>query len=78
VSGVAPERLQAVVLSRRDTPGGARVIHRMSGPGRTSANGQLPLNGIDRDALAGGRLSVQMYVAGATAVEARVTGIRLR
>lgn len=78
VSGVAPERLQAVVLSRRDTPGGARVIHRMSGPGRTSANGQLPLNGIDRDALAGGRLSVQLYVAGATAVEARVTGIRLR
>ena len=78
VRGVAPGRLQAVVLARRDTPGGARVIYRMSGPGMTSANGQLPLSGIDRDALVGGRLSMQLHVAGATAVESRVAGFRLR
>ena len=78
VGGTAPDRVQAVVLSRRDLPGNPRVIYRMAGPGMTGATGAFSLSGIDRDALVGGRLSVGFYVSGAPAESALVTGFRLR
>jgi Asp-tRNA(Asn)/Glu-tRNA(Gln) amidotransferase A subunit family amidase len=55
---------QAVVLRRADAVGAGvgaprvRVVHRLVGPGLTSASGVIPLGELDRRALGAGRLSL--------------------
>jgi hypothetical protein len=78
VTGASAEDLQAVVLRRHDVGGQARVIYRMAGPGMLHASGVLPLAGVDRDALAAGRLRVALYTEKATQGDAPVTGIAPR
>jgi amidase len=57
-------RSQAVVLRRTDATavGGSaprtRVVHRLVGPGLSSASGVIPLGELDRRALAAGRLDI--------------------
>jgi hypothetical protein len=50
----------------------------MAGPGMLQASGAFPLTGIDRDALAAGRLRVALFTANATQGDAPVTGVALR
>jgi Asp-tRNA(Asn)/Glu-tRNA(Gln) amidotransferase A subunit family amidase len=78
VSGATSDDVEAVVLRRHDADGRVRVIHRMSGPGMLHASGSIPLAGIDRDALAAGRLRVALFTANATQGDAPVTGVALR
>ncbi|MBC7894663.1 MAG: amidase [Cytophagaceae bacterium] len=78
VSGATSEDVEAVVLRRHDADGRTRVIHRMAGPGMMHASGAFPLSGIDRDALAAGRLRVALFTAKATQGDAPVTGVALR
>jgi amidase len=60
VSGSAARHVQAVVLRRTDAAG-SRVIHRLSGPGDTSASGIVPLSPAEVHALMSGR--VQLSIA---------------
>jgi len=60
VTGVAPERVQAVVLSRVDSTR-TRVIHRLSGPGAVRRTGVVSLSAADRKALADGRLILSLF-----------------
>jgi Asp-tRNA(Asn)/Glu-tRNA(Gln) amidotransferase A subunit family amidase len=64
VTGVAAERVQAVVLRRADTTRAGRVVARLSGPGMMRAAGKLPLSGIDRMALTDGRLVLALFTSG--------------
>ena len=70
VSGVQPNRLDAVVLRRRDAGGRARVSHTMAGPAATSAFGSTTLGPADREALANGRLVLSLVTTGAVPVDA--------
>jgi Asp-tRNA(Asn)/Glu-tRNA(Gln) amidotransferase A subunit family amidase len=74
VTGGAAERVEAVVLRRRDASGTARVSHRLSGPGTTTASGALTLSALERAALAQGSLLLSLVgpagVAGETALRA--------
>ena len=69
VTGGSAERVEAVVLRRRDATGGARVTHRLSGPGTISASGALTLNAADRAALAQGALVLSIVGPGGVAAE---------
>lgn len=60
VTGAAPDRVQAVVLSRVDSTR-TRVIHRLSGPGALRRAGAIPLSAADRKALADGRLILSLF-----------------
>ncbi|MEX2152077.1 MAG: amidase family protein [Gemmatimonadaceae bacterium] len=60
VTGVAPERVQAVVLSRVDSTR-TRVVHRLSGPGAVRRAGAVVLSAADRKALAEGRLILSLF-----------------
>ncbi len=52
--------LDAVVLRRTDGTR-ARVIERMLGPAMIASRGQLRLTGLDRDALASGKLTLALF-----------------
>ncbi|MGH7679658.1 MAG: amidase [Gemmatimonadaceae bacterium] len=64
-----PDAVQAVVIRRVDST--ARVIHRLSGPGTTSASGTISLSTSNRRALQAGQLFLSV-VAGARPSEARL------
>jgi Asp-tRNA(Asn)/Glu-tRNA(Gln) amidotransferase A subunit family amidase len=63
VTQVRPERVQAVVLVRRDSTRAGHVVHRLSGPGALSANGTLFLDGVDRRALHDNRLALSIVTS---------------
>ncbi len=69
VTGGAAERVEAVVLRRRDANGIARVSHRLSGPGTTTASGALTLSAPERAALAQGTLLLSLVGPGGVAGE---------
>ena len=60
VSGVPTSQIEAVVLSRRDASGQARVVHRFSGPETSIAFGVVTLTAVDRDALGNGALMLSL------------------
>jgi hypothetical protein len=72
VSGISAPKVQAVVLRRREANGTARVVHRLAGPGATSAAGSATLSAKDRDALAAGRVVLTVVTTGAGLVEGRL------
>lgn len=63
VTGVTTNKIQAVVLRRRDANGQTRVVHRFSGPESLGASGVVTLTGIDRDALARGELVLSLVAS---------------
>jgi Asp-tRNA(Asn)/Glu-tRNA(Gln) amidotransferase A subunit family amidase len=60
LEGSGQNRVQAVGLVRADGGKAAHVIHRLSGPGVTSAVGTLVLDAIDRRALRDGHLALSV------------------
>ena len=76
VRGVAAEKVQAVVLLRRDERGRARVIQRLSGPTVLSAAGSDALGPLDRDALVSGRLVLSLVTTDRGTLEAPVAVLR--
>jgi hypothetical protein len=76
VRGVAAEKVQAVVLLRRDERGRARVIQRLSGPTVLSAAGSDALGPLDRDALIGGRVVLSLVTTDRGTLEAPVAVLR--
>ena len=63
VTNVRPERVQAVVLVRKDSTPAGHVVHRLSGPGVISASGTLFLDGVDRRALLDNRLALSIVTS---------------
>ncbi len=64
VTGGRTEALQALVLRRPSSGGmGSPVIHRLAGPAMREASGAFPLAGIDRRALAAGRMQLAIFTA---------------
>jgi hypothetical protein len=61
VTGLAPDRIQAVVVRRPDTAAPGRVVLRLAGPGSVSATGKAPLTGRDREAFIEGRLLLSFF-----------------
>ncbi|WP_419164266.1 amidase [Candidatus Palauibacter sp.] len=63
-SGVGPADVHAIVLQRRGS--GTRpnaIVHRLSGPGATSAEGTLALSAAHLDDLLEGRIELALYTA---------------
>lgn len=69
VTGRGSGGMEAVVLRRRDA-NGARVAHRLSGPGTTAASGSLTLTAVDRTALLRGALVLSLVRPGGVEAEA--------
>jgi amidase len=74
LNGIAVDDVLAVVLRRGNDTGTAaapaqsvRVITRLLGPGMRRASGSLQLNGAERRALAGGRITLALYTRRAAA-----------
>lgn len=61
VSGVAEEEIYAVVVHLAEDGKDGPVVHRLSGPGRATASGQVTLPPVERDALMESRLYVVVY-----------------
>jgi hypothetical protein len=72
VRGVAPAKVQAVVLLRRDDRGGARVVQRLSGPNVVAADGRAALGPTERAALLRGQLFLSLVTSDLTPAEVRV------
>lgn len=72
VRGVPANKVQAVVLIRRDTGGLARVIQRLSGPVTLSASGSATLGPADRDALLAGRVHLSLVTVDRAPLDTRV------
>ena len=70
LSGVRPTTVQAVVLRRRDTTGRMRVVHRLSGPGGSTAKGVTTFGPLERDALVAGRLVLSVVTTESALFEA--------
>ncbi|MFN0181040.1 MAG: amidase [Gemmatimonadales bacterium] len=67
VVGANGGRVQAVVLRRGGVGGAAGpVIQRVLGPGDRRGRGQVVLTGLNREALGGGALTMEVFVAGVT------------
>jgi Asp-tRNA(Asn)/Glu-tRNA(Gln) amidotransferase A subunit family amidase len=72
VRGVAPAKVQAVVLLRRDDRGGARVVQRLSGPNVVAADGRAALGPTERAALLRGQLFLSLVTSDLTPAVVRV------
>ena len=72
VRGLAPAKVQAVTLLRRDATGRARVIQRLSGPNVLAASGTTTLGPVDRQALGAAQLYLSLVTADSTPIEAQI------
>jgi hypothetical protein len=71
VQGVPAGAVHAVTLDRMEGDAKGAVLQRLSGPGQAEAEGSLALPWADRQALAEGRITVNVYTAGEPAGAAR-------
>ena len=62
-SGVEQNDLHAIVLQRRGGAGPDAIVHRFSGPGRSSVSGKLDLTALMLDDLDTGRLELALYTS---------------
>jgi Asp-tRNA(Asn)/Glu-tRNA(Gln) amidotransferase A subunit family amidase len=70
LTGPLASRSQAIVLRRGDTGNRSRVVHRLAGPGVTTAGGTITLSANDRAALSQRSLLLHVLMEDRTSAEA--------
>ena len=77
-AGVGASRVAAVVLRRRDTSGGMRVVHTLSGPNGTAGAGVVTLTMPNREAFLAGNLVLSVIPPAGTAGKVEDTALVIR